>query len=243
VAARKDLTMTFAPKKAWIAGVSGLLLAACNNTPSTGVDAPTGTPDVPTGGNSVCAAPTENPAAGLVFGTSRGSLFEGFTLPTCDGTPYAFYDDANCPSNYTMTVVSIAAIWCVPCQQESAQLTDRVTNAYAADGVRVVQIIVDGATRGSPFTPAQCEQWVSTYGLVNPELMDQGGAETNEFFPDGSLPSTIIVDRDGVIRFYENGASMGLVTLTGAIESLLCETDADCGGGETCAEGLCELTL
>lgn len=224
-----------------LAGLSALLLVACNNNPMTGTDAPIVVDDSPTPTGTICPAPVPNPAAGLVFGTSRGSLFEGFTLPECDGTSYTFYDDANCPADYTMTVVSIAGIWCVPCQMESAQLTDRVTNAYAAEGVRVLQIIVDGPTRGSTFTPAQCQQWVDTYGLVNTELMDLGGAQTNEFYPDGSLPSTIIIDRDGIIRFYENGASMGLVTLTGAIDSLLCETDTDCGGGERCDAGLCEI--
>jgi hypothetical protein len=195
--------------------------------------------DVPATPAAICGAPIENPEAGLVFGTSRGALFEGFTLPTCDGAAYAFYDDANCPANYTLTVVSIGALWCGPCQMESALLTERVTNAYFADGVRVVQILVDGDTPGSPLSPAQCRQWVATYGLVNPELMDPGGAETNAFFPDGTLPSTVIVDRAGLIRFYENGASMGLVTLTAAIESLLCDVDADCGGDERCDRGLC----
>lgn len=229
-----------------LAGLSALFLVACNNNPMTGTDAPVVVDDAPRVMGTVCPQPVENPAAGLVFGSSRGTLFEGFTLPECDGTSYTFYDDANCPADYTMTVVSIAAIWCVPCQMESAQLTDRVTTAYASEGVRVVQIIVDGSTRGSMFTPAQCQQWVDTYGLVNTELMDQGGAETAEFFttPTGvSLPSTMIVDRDGVIRFFEQGATMGLVTLTGAIDSLLCETDTDCGGGERCDAGLCEIVL
>jgi thiol-disulfide isomerase/thioredoxin len=216
----------------------GWLLAASCAAPPPGIDAGSGG-DVPSGGGAVCGAPVEDPGAGLVFGTSRGALFPGFTLPTCDDVPYTFYDDANCPTNYTLTVVSIGALWCGPCQMESALLTDRVTNAYADAGVRVVQILVDGDTPGSPLSPAQCWQWVSTYGLVNPELMDPGGAETNAFFPDGTLPSTVIVDRGGLIRFYENGASMGLVTLTAAIESLLCDADADCGGGERCDRGLC----
>lgn len=210
---------THGTTKAFMAGLSGLALAACSNPPAMGTDAPTPTEDV--GAATICPAPIESPAAGRVFGTSVNSLFEGFTLPECDGTPYTFYDDANCPADYELTVVSIAALWCVPCQEESRQLTERISNVYGSRGVRLVQIIVDGPTRNSPFSPAQCQGWVDAYGLVNPELMDPGGAVTGAFFPDGSLPSTLIIDREGVIRFRENGATMGLVSLTAALDSLL----------------------
>jgi peroxiredoxin len=195
-----------------------LSLAACGTAPPAMEDVPMVEADTsPTG----CVAPT--PPAEAPIGSSVGRSFRDFTLPQCDGTPYTFYNDEFCAPEHTFTVVSIAAIWCVPCQQESAQLTARITNAYRDRGVRVVQIIVDGETRNSSFTPAQCDEWVRTYGLVNPELMDMGGATTNIYFPDGSLPSTLIVDDQGVIRFRENGATMGLVSLSSALDSLLAE--------------------
>lgn len=193
-----------------------LSLAACGNPPPVMEDAPMVAVDAPVTGMGPPIPPADAP-----IGSSVGRSFRDFTLPQCDGTPYTFYNEEFWTPEHTFTVVSIAALWCVPCQQESAQLTSRIVNVYGDRGVRVVQIIVDGETRGSSFTPAQCDEWVSTYGLINPELMDMGGATTNIYFPDGSLPSTLIVDDRGVIRFRENGATMGLVSLSSALDSLL----------------------
>lgn len=170
-----------------------------------------------------CAAPV--PPATAPYGTSVGRSFRPFTLQNCDGSgPYAFYGDNQwCEPTHRLTLVSIAARWCVPCQIESEQLTDQITEYYRDQGVRVIQILVDGEVRGGGATMADCEAWVATYGLTNVELLDSGGAETGRYFPSGSLPSTIIVDDEGIIRFYEDGVSVGLSTLRATIEAILAE--------------------
>jgi hypothetical protein len=194
------------------------LAVGCGNTPVVGTDAPVPVTDAP---GDTCGPPVLS--GGDIFGSSVGTYFENWTLQECDGTPYTFYNEEYCAPEHTLTVVSIAGIWCVPCQNESAQLTDVITEPYRDRGVRVLQIIVDGQTPGTSFTPAECQQWVDTYGLVNTELMDPGGDVTNRYFPDGALPSTLIIDETGQIRFRENGATMGLVSLTSALDSLLAE--------------------
>lgn len=162
-------------------------------------------------------------AGGDIFGSSLGTYFDDVTIPQCDGIPYSFYNDEYCAESHRFTVVSIAALWCVPCQEESRQLAARVSTPYASRGVRLLQIIVDGNPPGSSFTPAQCQQWVDTYGLVNVELIDPGGHLTNGRFPSGALPSTLIVDDTGRIRYREDGATPNLATLTAALDSLLAE--------------------
>jgi hypothetical protein len=158
-----------------------------------------------------------------IFGSSEGTYFPDVTIPQCDGTPYSFYNDEYCAESHRFTVVSIAALWCVPCQEESRQLAARISAPYADRGVRLLQVIVDGTPPGSSFTPAQCQQWVTTYGLVNTELMDPGSLIVGSSFPSGSLPSTLIVDENGLIRYREDGATPNLVTLTTALDSLLAE--------------------
>lgn len=205
--------------------IFGLLvgLGACGNPPTNpGTDAPI-TPPEDTGTIDTCGAPVLTPEQS--FGTSEGTYFADVTIPRCDGTPYSFYNDDFCAETHTLTVVSIAALWCVPCQMESAQMTDRITNAYADQGVRVIQIIVDGDPIGSTFTQAECQQWVDTYDMVNIELMDVvdgvAGSIIGERFPSGSLPSTLLVDETGRIVYREDGAAPGLNTLRAAIEAQL----------------------
>ncbi len=201
-------------------------LAACGGDDRTGggTDAGTGGDvDSGTGGGTdggavdapvdTCTAP-EGP-----YGTSTGRVLEPFTLQQCDGTDYSFYNQDWCDS--TLTVISIAAGWCGPCIVESSQLTERVTEAYRDQGVRVIQILVQDEDFRAP-TLSYCEGWVDRFGLTNIELIDPDQI-TQIYFPGNSLPSTIIVDSEGVIRFRENGASEGLVSLTSKLDELLAE--------------------
>lgn len=171
------------------------------------VDAPRAAP--------LCAnVPTSN------FGSSRGRKLEDFTLPRCDGTPYQFYGEEFCAPTHRLTVVSIAAEWCAPCQVESAMLTDLIVRPYAPRGVRVIQILIQNASYGPPDA-ALCERWVRRYNLTeNIELMDPTGI-TSGAFPSGSLPSTLIVDETGTIIYREDGASDMLVTLRAELERAL----------------------
>jgi hypothetical protein len=202
--------------------VAALLLAACGGSPPatmTGTDAgPVVLPD--TGPMSTCAnhipSPETNPAE--QYGVSNGTQFRPFTLGDCDGTPYSFYGPEYCDAATQYTVVSIAAGWCGPCMMESSQLASRVLDVYGSD-VRVVQILVQSASHGRP-TSTDCHNWVDTFGVENVELLDPDQI-TNRYFPDGSLPSTIIVDSTGTIVWHENGAVDGLTTLTGELDQLL----------------------
>lgn len=212
-------------------------LMACGDdagaTPDTGVAADSATPDadVPDADPADTGA---TPDAGSCtppappYGTMVNRTFAPLDLDSsgnplvtyCDGSPFTFYNEAFCEARFT--VVSIAAGWCAPCRLESRQLTEQITERYRDQGVQVVQVIVADDDYGEP-DEAFCDAWVSTYGLTNVEVLDRFGV-TQIYFPDNSLPSTLIVDREGTIRFRENGASEGLVSLRGAIESLLAET-------------------
>lgn len=208
-----------------LAVLTVLAFAGCTNAPPAmmmGTDAgPVPMTDAPP--SDPCAAPT--PPATAPYGTNVGRSFRPLTLENCDGSgPYSFYGDNQwCEPDHRLTLVSIAGVWCVPCQMESEQLTDFITEPYRSRGVRVIQIIVDGPIRYAGAVMSDCTGWVDTYGLTNVELIDSGGAMTGPFFPSGSLPSTIIIDDEGIIRFYEDGASVGLSTITSTLEMLLAE--------------------
>ena len=199
------------------------LAAACSgdddSMPMIETDAG-GEQDTSTGEDQDAAGP-EYPCEypGPPYMTGEGRTFEPFTLNQCDGTSYDFVNQEFCDSS--MTVISIAAGWCQPCIIESTQLTEQITERFRDDGVRVIQILVQNEMFLEP-TPEFCVNWVERFGLTNIELLDPAQL-TNIYFPSDSLPATIIVDREGIIRFRENGATEGLISLRTKIEQLLAE--------------------
>jgi peroxiredoxin len=150
-----------------------------------------------------------------------GASVADFTLPRCDGTPFTFYDDAFCAPEHRATVLIFGALWCTRCQDESTRLDAEITQVYRDRGVRVVQVLVDGAIPGTNVTAADCSRWVATYGLTNDELYDAGGAVTAAFYATRTFPSTVLVDADGVIRYRSVGASDGLPALRDAIDGVI----------------------
>lgn len=221
-------------------GVAGIL-AACGSTPaSTNNDAGVTAPS-DTGSASTCANhipdPTNNvsdPQFGTLVGRSFGNvLHDGqadFSLPDCDGQQHNFYGGEYCTPEHTFTIVSIAAGWCQPCQYESSQFRQQIVDVYGPQGVRLIQILVQDPSGNAP-NGAFCHQWVDTYGLSvrpdasgvgNYELMDLDG-RISALFPSNALPSTIIVDSDGVIVYHEDGTNEALDSLRQELDLLLAQ--------------------
>jgi len=216
-------------KPAWTS-IAVLVLVACGGTPPATTMDDAGI-TVPPDTGAACGNHIPNPGAGDPdYGTLVGRSFREFSTPLadCNGGSHTFYDADYCDSTTTFTVVSIAAGWCRPCQQESMILTENVVSVYHPHGVRVIQLLVQDPSYNRP-SAAFCNQWVSTYGLsVVPDASGFGNYElldpsqiSNVYFPDGSLPSTLIIDNHGVIRFHENGATDQLVSLTTELDRLL----------------------
>lgn len=220
-------------------GVAGVLVA-CGSTPPAS-STPDGGITVPndTGSAATCANhipdPTNNPADpqfGTFVNRSFGNvLHDGhadFSLPDCDGQPYNFYGAEYCSPEHTFTILSIAAGWCQPCQYESSQFRTQIVDVYGPLGVRLIQVLVQDPS-GNPPNGGFCHQWVDSYGLSvrpdasgvgNYELMDLDG-RISALFPSNALPSTIIVDSDGVIVYHEDGTNEGLDSLRQELDLLL----------------------
>ncbi len=181
-----------------------LLLAACGDDGNGPGDAEP-PPDGP------CAYP------GGPYGTRVGDKLRPFSRQRCDGSTYDFLDQTFCDSQ--LTVISIAAGWCTPCLRESDEMEERVNAVYGPRGVRVVQVII-ADDQYVPATPQLCNQWVERYGLSNPVVIDPDGALV-ALYPTMTLPSTTIVDDQGIVRFAEIGALDGLTSLTAKLDDLL----------------------
>lgn len=150
------------------------------------------------------------------FGTRVSSKFRPLTLNQCDGTPYSIYNEEFCTARFT--VLGIAAGWCMPCIYETGMLP-ALQAEYEPQGVRLIQVMYqDESYRAA--SNEYCQAWVDRFGLTNIELNDPAQA-TQIYFPDGALPSTVIVDSTGTIVYRENGASSNLSSLRTKLDMLL----------------------
>ncbi|MDQ3031400.1 MAG: TlpA family protein disulfide reductase [Myxococcota bacterium] len=194
-----------------------MALAACGSSPPATPDSGIALQD--SGDGRACPLPEGTEANPI--GTSLNRTLRAFTLNRCDGTPYEFYGEAEGFCEASFTVITLAAGWCVPCQMEAALLQSNVADAYADRDVRVVQVMLQNPD-GTAATPAFCQDWVDTYDLRFPEVLDPDGT-TWIFAPDNALPATVIVDSAGVIRYREYGTTANLSSLTAALDRLLAE--------------------
>jgi hypothetical protein len=189
-----------------------IALTACGTSPPAD-DGDAGTIMLEDSGADTCNGPGEP------YGTSMGRNFRPFTLNRCDGTSFSFYGSEGGYCESTFTVLTMAAGWCGPCIVESQQLEAEIVDGYADRGVRVVQVLIQDENYEAPSAEF-CQGWVDRFGLSNPVVMDPTQI-TQIYFPAGSLPATLIVDREGVIRHREYGTSTGLRTITAALDALL----------------------
>lgn len=214
---------------------SAAALAGCGDS-STGTANPTpqdsgtaaldaGTPDAGSTEVDAGAAPTDTGPTYPVgtYGSSVGALLRPFELEACNraGEEAMWRFDRNGFFDANLTVISIAAGWCVPCQNETMQMQQQIVERYADRGVRVVQLLVQNPDR-SAITRNFCNTWVNRYNLTIPELMDPTFI-TQPFVPNTAFPGNVIVDRCGRIRWREYGSTQGLASLREAIEDVLAD--------------------
>lgn len=111
-----------------------------------------------------------------------------------------------------VVVLNMWGSWCSPCRAEAPDLA-KVSAATKARGVRFVGIDVrDNAAAAGAFT--------RNFGIKYPSLEDNEGdllAEFNGIIPVSAVPSTLIIDAEGVIRArvvggVDAGTLRGLIT-------------------------------
>ena len=122
-----------------------------------------------------------------------GAKAPGFAVMTLDSTPVTkTLDDYR----GQVILINIWATWCPPCRVEMPSI-ERLHNAYAAKGLKVIAISVD-----DPGTDAQIREFVKEYKLTFEVLHDTGGQEgkVSRDYQTTGYPETVIIGRDGVIR-------------------------------------------
>ena len=99
-----------------------------------------------------------------------------------------------------VVLINFWASWCGPCRQEMP-LLDRLHHRYEDTGFAVLGVNVEGEV-----APAQ--EIVDKTNVTFPILIDDG-QKVSDMYNLQAMPTTVVVDRDGVIRYIHPGYKPG----------------------------------
>ena len=99
-----------------------------------------------------------------------------------------------------VVLINFWASWCGPCRQEMP-LLDRLHHRYEDAGFAVLGVNVEG-----DVTPAQ--KVVDKTKVTFPVLIDEQ-QKVSELYSLEAMPSTVVIDRDGVVRYIHRGYKPG----------------------------------
>jgi peroxiredoxin len=100
-----------------------------------------------------------------------------------------------------VVLVNFWATWCGPCKQEMPHL-NRLYDKYRASGFVLLGVNVDEDLRQASGTAAR-------FGLHFPVLLDTDKAVVR-LYDLNSMPATVLIDRDGKVRYLHRGYREGL---------------------------------
>jgi hypothetical protein len=183
--------------------------AACSSN-----QAAAGTPCEPAGPDATSGAMDSLNPDGIVYpspaagcgrtarsGTTPGSIIANYKfLGYPDGDESKglqtialadYYDP--CGRRSKLLHLSVAGVWCVPCNDETAAIVAAKAD-LASKGVVVIQALSDGPTEGVAATPSDLDFWVAKYMSNFTEMLDPGLMNLGGFFPASALPWNCDID-------------------------------------------------
>lgn len=159
------------------------------------------------------ARPEQAAAAGRVSSPHSGFAAPDFELETLSGDRLRLSDLRG-----KVVVVNLWATWCPPCRAEMPAL-QQLYEAHLEDGLVVVAV---NAT--DQDSAAAARSFVAEHGLTFPVALDPQG-EASRAYALQAMPSTFVVDREGVIREVLIGGPVSLATLRSLVMPLLEQAD------------------
>ena len=118
-----------------------------------------------------------------------------FTLRTMDGKNLRLQELRG-----RVVMVNFWATWCGPCRQEMPQL-DLLYQKYKSSGFVLLGVNVDEDVRKATDVAAKL-------GVTFPVLLDTDKA-VSKLYDLSTMPSTVIIDRDGKVRYLHRGYLAG----------------------------------
>ncbi len=131
----------------------------------------------------------------LAHGVGVQDTAPDFTLKTLNGPNLRLKEHQG-----EVLLINFWASWCGPCRQEMP-LLDRIHQRYQDAGFAVWGINVEGEV-----APAQ--DIATKTKITFPVLIDEG-QKVSEMYNLEAMPSTVVVDRDGTVRYIHRGYKPG----------------------------------
>ena len=119
-----------------------------------------------------------------------------FTLRSLDGVNLRLAEQRG-----RVVMVNFWATWCGPCKQEMPHLS-RLYEKYRASGFTLLGVNVDEDAKQAAATAGRL-------GVKFPVLFD-GSKSVSRLYDLQSMPSTVLIDRDGRVRDLHRGYRDGL---------------------------------
>lgn len=143
------------------------------------------------------------------YGNRVGDRLPEFRVQGCNGEDVVYPDDFQCPR---VLVLVNAAGWCLPCIRETVELMEKLVDPYQARGLEIVQLLYQTETMERPDS-TYCNAWVDEFELSRMTVALDPADNTLPLFTPLSLPTSIVVDAAGTIRFYGSATPDELVDI------------------------------
>lgn len=131
------------------------------------------------------------------YGGGVGSAPPPFTLQACDGAPYAFGGVAFRQSS--ATVLALVTGNCPTCEADARALQS-IASEFSPRGVRVVEVLLEGAAPMEPPDLGFCTSWSMRANASHPVLIDVSRSLDAINPVPRSFPLVLVADASGVIR-------------------------------------------
>lgn len=122
-----------------------------------------------------------------------------FTLKSAEGRNLRLAEQRG-----QVVMVNFWASWCGPCKVEMPHL-NKLYDKYRASGFTLLAVNIDDDARTGSATAAK-------WGLKFPVLLD-ADKQVSKLYDLGSMPATVLIDRDGKVRYLHRGYKDGVEEL------------------------------
>ena len=99
-----------------------------------------------------------------------------------------------------VVMINFWATWCGPCRQEMPIL-DELYTRYERAGFKLLGINIDDE-------PARAKAMLKELGVSFPVLFDDA-KEVSELYAVQAMPVSVMIDRDGIVRYTHHGYKPG----------------------------------
>lgn len=135
-------------------------------------------------------------AASFAFAATLSGPAPSFSLQSNDGKTVSLADLKG-----QVVMVNFWATWCVPCREEMPHL-QAIHERYKSLGFTLLGVNVED-------NPAGARKWLQENGPITFPILFDPKNDVTKLYKVVSMPTTVLVGRDGTMRFIHHGYKPG----------------------------------